>query len=158
MVARADDGALRPEAGDLAVTAGWGHKNDGAVMPGRGRVTERDYTPDELAAITRGAEALGIGHDLALGLLGEKTLDIHLNAVTCWRNVPERVWEYTIGGYQVIKKWLSYREQSVLGRGLTVEEVREVTGMARRVAALVLLEPALNRSYAACKATAYPWR
>ena len=24
--------------------------------------------------------------------------------------VPAAVWEYTIGGYQVLKKWLSYRE------------------------------------------------
>jgi hypothetical protein len=31
-------------------------------------------------------------------------------------NVPPRVWDYTLGGYQVIKKWLNYREQSVLGR------------------------------------------
>jgi hypothetical protein len=27
-----------------------------------------------------------------------------------WRNVLARVWGYYIGGYQVIKKWLSYRE------------------------------------------------
>ena len=35
-----------------------------------------------------------------------------LNESAYWRNVPEKVWDYTIGGYQVIKKWLSYREQS----------------------------------------------
>jgi hypothetical protein len=29
--------------------------------------------------------------------------------------VPSRVWAYTLGGYQVIKKWLSYREHDVLG-------------------------------------------
>ena len=52
------------------------------------------------------------------------TLDIFLNDVACWRNVPEAVWNYTIGGYQVIKKWLSYREKELLGRGLTSEEVR----------------------------------
>ena len=49
-----------------------------------------------------------------------------------WKNIPANVWEYYIGGYQVIKKWLSYREQELLGRALRVEEAREVTNMARR--------------------------
>jgi hypothetical protein len=34
-----------------------------------------------------------------------------------WLNVPETVWDYTIGGYQVIKKWLSYRESRFLAAG-----------------------------------------
>jgi len=46
------------------------------------------------------------------------------------------VWELYIGGYQVMKKWLSYREKVLLGRGLKVEEVREVMRMARRLAAV----------------------
>jgi hypothetical protein len=33
--------------------------------------------------------------------------DIFLNDIACWRNVSKAVWEYTIGGYQVKKKWLS---------------------------------------------------
>jgi len=41
----------------------------------------------------------------------------------------------------VIKKWLSYREQELLGRPLKLEEVTEVTHMARRIAAILLLEP-----------------
>ena len=42
-------------------------------------------------------------------LLGESTHDIYLNETASWRNVPERVWDFAIGGYQVMKKWLSYR-------------------------------------------------
>ncbi|MBS3955992.1 MAG: hypothetical protein KGZ40_00450 [Clostridiales bacterium] len=34
---------------------------------------------------------------------------MYLNDVACWRCVPANVWRYTIGGYLVIKKWLSYR-------------------------------------------------
>ena len=60
---------------------------------------------------------------------------------------PQRVWTYTIGGYQVIKKWLSYRERPLLGRDLTVDEARYVTEMARRIAAILLLEPALDANY-----------
>lgn len=72
-------------------------------------------------------------------------------------DAPARVWEYTIGGYPVIKKWLSYREEKVLERPLRLEEVREVTGMARRIAAILLLQPALDANYQAVKGDAYPW-
>jgi predicted helicase len=77
----------------------------------------------------------------------ERFLDVFLNDTTCWRNVPVPVWEYTIGGYQVIKKWLSYREKPLLGRGLTVAEVRTVTETCRRIAALLALQSALDANY-----------
>jgi hypothetical protein len=34
---------------------------------------------------------------------------------------------------------------------------REVTNMARRIAAILLLEPALNANYEAVKTNTYPW-
>ncbi len=40
-----------------------------------------------------------------------RPVDIVLNDAVCWRNVLEAVWDYTFGGYQVVKKWLSYREK-----------------------------------------------
>ncbi len=69
-----------------------------------------------------GAEALGLTLEEALKHLGQTTFDIYLNEVAYWRNIPDKVWNYYIGGYQVIKKWLSYREQPLLGRPLTIEE------------------------------------
>lgn len=77
----------------------------------------------------------------------KSALDIYLNEHCCWRNVPTSVWEYTIGGYPVIKKWLSYREKALLGRGLTIDEVRYVTETARRIASLLALQPALDANY-----------
>ncbi|MBE0418340.1 MAG: hypothetical protein IBX63_11300 [Coriobacteriia bacterium] len=47
----------------------------------------------------------------AVSLLGETCFDVYLNDVAYWRCMPSNVWRYSIGGYQVIKKWLSYREQ-----------------------------------------------
>jgi hypothetical protein len=41
----------------------------------------------------------------------------------------------------------SYREENLLGRSLTPDAVEEVTYMARRLAAIVLMEPALNARY-----------
>jgi len=64
-----------------------------------------------------------------------------------WRNVPAAVWEYTLGGYQVIKKWLSYRERKLLGRPLRTDEARYVTEMARRIAAILMMAEELDGNY-----------
>ena len=127
---RVDGKPARPEAGDLDLNAGWGHAGKGGItMPGKGKLIYRN----------------------------DGAYDIVLNDVACWRNVPETVWNYTIGGYQVIKKWLSYREKPLLGRGLTPDEVRYVTEMARRLAALISLETSLNANYLEVIQTTYMW-
>jgi len=64
---------------------------------------------------------------------------IYLNDTVYCKNIPEAVWRYTLGGYQVIKKWLSYPEKSVLGRNLKTDEALYVQQMARRIAAIILL-------------------
>jgi hypothetical protein len=92
-----------------------------------------------------------------LSSLGPGTGDVWLNDIAYWSSIPERVWEFTIGGYQVMKKWLSYREYDLLGRALTAEEAREVTAMARRLAALCLMQPALDANYEAVIAETYAW-
>jgi hypothetical protein len=127
---RVDGKPAKPESGDLDLTAGWGHGGKGGVtMPGRGKLIRRD----------------------------DGACDICLNENACWRNVPEAVWDYTIGGYQVIKKWLSYREKSLLGRGLTPDEVRYVTEIARRLAAIVALQASLDDNYRKVIKATYSW-
>ena len=138
-------GALRPElaaiavptttdggnmAGDdFAVSAGWGHLGTGdAVMPGQGKVVERGYTADEQAALGD-----------ASSMLDETTFDIYLNDRAYWRNVPAAAWNYQLGGYQVLKKWLSYRENKILGRPLLPEEIQHFTDTVRRIGAIIQL-------------------
>jgi len=143
---------------ELAVTVGWGHTGqNGVVMPGKGKLVERDYTPEEKQSLVSGAEQLGLSSEQALKLLGESTLDIYLNEVAYWKNIPVKVWDYTIGGYQAIKKWLSYRESDLLKRPLTTDEAREVRDMARRITAIVLLQPDLDENYQTCKENVYDW-
>jgi len=140
-------------ANDFALAAGWGSaQKGGIVMPGRGTIVPRKYTPEEIAAFGAGSGPLGMTPSQITGLLGGDTLDIYLNANAYWCNVPEKVWAYKLGGYQVIKKWLSYREMDILGRPLKLEEVQEVTNMIRRIAAILLLSPALDDNYAKAKA------
>jgi Type ISP C-terminal specificity domain/N-6 DNA Methylase len=149
---------LDPSAGDLAVTAGWGHGGKGGVtMPGRGRTVERPYTDAELAAFREGLADLGLTYDQLTACLGGACYDVYLSDVAYWRCVPARVWKYTIGGYQVMKKWLSYRERPLLGRDLAPDEARYVTEMTHRIAAILLLEPPLDANYERVKADTYPW-
>ena len=142
-VAGVTTGSLRPEIGviavpsttdggnmagdDFDVTAGWGHFGSGqAVMPGQGRVDERPHT-------SREREAMGD----AISVLGDTTYDIYLNDRAYWSNVPASVWGYKLGGYQVLKKWLSYRESKVLGRPLKPDEVGHFMNTARRISAIL---------------------
>ena len=143
-VAGVTTGSLRPELAaiavptttdggnmvgdDFAVSAGWGHLGTGeAVMPGQGRIVARDYTA---------AERTALGD--AILTLGDSTFDVYLNDRAYWRNVPASVWNYQLGGYQVLKKWLSYRETKVLGRSLLPDEVRHFANTARQIAAIGL--------------------
>jgi hypothetical protein len=63
VVSRRGGGALDPNAGELDLTAGWGHAGKaGVCMPGQGKVVERKAKPGEVPKA-----------------LGNKTLDIYLN-------------------------------------------------------------------------------
>ena len=152
------DGSQISGTDDLALTAGWGSGGNGRpVMPGRGRAVGRPFTVAERDGLARWGDPLGTGESAAFALLGEETRDVFLNGNVSWANVPDGVWGYTIGGYQVIKKWLSYRERRVLGRNLTLEEALYVGEMVRRIAAILLLGPLLDASYHAIAADPYPW-
>ena len=156
IITRDGGGQLQPK--ELAVTVGWGHAGqNGVVMPGKGKVVERDYTVEEKQSIVTGAEQQRIPAQKAFELLGERTFDIYLNEVAYWKNIPIKVWDYAIGGYQVIKKWLSYREDDLLKRPLTPNEAREVMNMARCITAIILLQPTLDENYEQCKDTSYLW-
>ena len=125
---------------DLSLTAGWGHAGQSnAIMPGKGKLATR---------------ILEAGPDYKLPWF--EFHDVYLNESACWKDIPAPVWDYTIGGYQVIKKWLSYREYGLLGRPLTPDEAREVTHMARRIAALILLQPELDKNYETVKSASIP--
>ena len=120
----------RPAESDLSVTAGWGHEQVHAgrktrsIMPGSGRVAPHPADPG-------GA------------------LDVYLSDRVRWSNVPRSARGFTLGGYPVLKKWLSYREEKLLGRSLRPDEALHFTQTARRIAALRALEGELDAHYRA---------
>ena len=92
---------LNPGAGDLAVTAGWGIVQSRAVMPGAGQYDERERTDDDSpASPTR------IASCSASRCSTSTSTTMRAGAA-----VPAAAWDFKIGGFQVLRKWLSYREQ-----------------------------------------------
>ena len=153
---------------DFELAAGWGHFGPGqAVMPGQGRIVQRPYTPAERQALSHAAppthhsgspsvipakagiqshaptpeavDGIQVNPATTEAALGETTFDVYLNDRAYWRNVPAAVWDYKLGGYQVLKKWLSYRERAILRRPLTPDEIHHFTTTARRITAILLL-------------------
>ncbi len=112
-------------AADLKVEATWGFfgaKN--AVMCGKGKTVPSTVDPNG-------------------------GLDVYINDRVYWQNVPLDVWAMTIGGYPVVKKWLSYREFRVLCRPLLQEEMSYITEVVRRLKALLLMGESLDANYRA---------
>ena len=124
------------DMGNLQAADYWGYRDGkGKVYPGIGK-TENSQG--------KSAEAQKFA---ALGI----PLRVYLNDGAYWDNVPSRAWEYRIGGFQVAKKWLSYRAGKVLGRALTDDEVLTFADIIRRLSALLLLAEELDGNYDAAQ-------
>ena len=137
---------------DLEVTAGWGVRQvrnykSGAtghvVMPADGLVVQRARTYEETSRLS----------ERQLQLLGNEVIDIHLSRDVCWSGVPQAAWDFKVGGFQVLRKWLSYREHTILGRPLALDEVRQFTSIVRRLTELTLLADDLDANYRAAVGT-----
>jgi hypothetical protein len=151
-IERVGGGSLSLDNGDLRVTAGWGYGRD-VTMPGSGTMKERNYSEEECVHFEHDSKLSEV-----LDLLGRTTCNVYLNEVAFWTNVPRNVWEYTLGGTQVLKKWLSYREYEVVSRDMTPQEVQDFTVTARRITSILLLTTELDANYHAVKENCYDWR
>jgi predicted helicase len=55
---------------------------------------------------------------------------IWINKTQCFKPVPQDVWNFHIGGYQVLDKYLKYRK----GRQLSLDEINHIAAVADSVA------------------------
>jgi hypothetical protein len=79
---------------------------------------------------------------------GESTGDLYVNDSVFFKNVPQSVWRYELGGYPVLKKWLGYRHSSRrAGNPLTLLEADHFRSMVQRIATLIVLMPDLDSLY-----------
>lgn len=74
---------------------------------------------------------------------------VYINKTQYFENVPNNVWEFEIGGYQVLEKWLrsrrdrkentlSYQEQETVIQicnilAFTIEQMKEIDGNVKKV-------------------------
>jgi len=87
---------------------------------------------------------------------GSSTGDLYVNDDVSFGNVPERVWQYELGGYPVLKKWLGYRRtDGADGRKLTLADARHFRSMIQRLAALLALHERLDKVYEHASAEAF---
>ena len=91
--------------------------------------------PDALKIVATGAGKPGattyFGSDYSLQKVGEKSKalaepsddvgKVYINATSGFANVRQGVWQHTIGGYQVLHKWLDDRRKA--GRSLSQDDI-----------------------------------
>lgn len=148
-----DAAGMDPEL--LSITAGWGAKADrkgrNLVRAQEGKIMLRPYNPAEITDLKQAAQNHGLTEHQWTKSLGIQSAAVYLNDRTCWTGIPEKVWNYAIGGRQPLSKWLSYRERSLLNRPLTPEECRHFADTVRRITLLGLLAHPLNTAWTSLK-------
>lgn len=103
---------------------------------GKGKWIPRPFTDEEAPGAA------------ASDFWGERTGDLFINDEAYFAHVPETVWQYQLGGYPVLKKWLGYRQADRREGGpLSDDERRWLRQMIQRIAALQALCPALDALY-----------
>ena len=59
---------------------------------------------------------------------------LYINMTQYFDNVPTDVWEFHIGGYQVIDKYLKYRKESAINRPLNLDEIQNIENVVKILA------------------------
>ena len=133
---RADGGNIRQA--DLIITVTyWGG--------GKGRWKSRPFGVDE-APLDAWGESVW----------GECTGDLYINDDAFFAHVPESVWNYQLGGYPVLKKWLGYRQADRRdGKPLANDERKWFRQIVQHIAALLALGCELDALYQQGSADAF---
>ena len=72
---------------------------------------------------------------------------ISINKNQCFKPVPQDVWEFRIGGYQVLDKYLKSRERE--GRKLSLDEINHVSAIADSLAFTIAQMVRIDDAYRA---------
>ncbi len=144
----ADDAGWPITHGEWPLSKTWSVKSKiNAVRPGKGETRTRHYTPKEEDELATALRNYRIDWRTVREAFGSKTVDVLLCDDIWWKNIPEAVWEFEIGGYKVLRKWLSYRGANVFGREMSVEDSVVFSDIAKRLTILVLMGLALDYAW-----------
>lgn len=138
-------GEHRPELGVLAAT------DQTPIKPEQLRITQSYYGPSR--GSWRPTHQLADNWPAEWGIA---TGDLYLNERVRFRNIPENVWRFELGGYPVLKKWLGYRQANQRDdMPLTLAEVSEFRQVIHRIAAILRFHTTLNGRYRDAAADAF---
>ena len=68
---------------------------------------------------------------------------VWINKAQCFKPVPEDVWNFHIGGYQVLEKYLKSRK----GRQLSLDEIKHVGAVADSLAFTITQMAKIDKAY-----------
>lgn len=68
---------------------------------------------------------------------------VWINKTQCFKPVPEDVWNFHIGGYQVLEKYLKSRK----GRQLSLDEIKHVGAVANSLAFTITQMAKIDKAY-----------
>lgn len=137
---------IKETLGDALKTLGVPHSTAGTVRPSDLTVEYSFFGAAAGGWRPRPAEPGELLHSA----LGDSTGDLFINERVCLRNVPRLVWQYELGGYPVIKKWLGYRDRGRRGnQTLSIQEMNYLRNMVHRISALLVLHSGLDQLYEA---------
>ena len=85
---------------------------------------------------------------MAKNASGGRTYDpkaerVYINKEQYFDNIPKNLWEYQIGGYQVLDKWLKDRAE----RRLSADDVRHYCRIATALSETIRLQRELSNEY-----------
>ncbi|NQS97268.1 MAG: N-6 DNA methylase [candidate division Zixibacteria bacterium] len=68
---------------------------------------------------------------------------VRINNTQYFEGITPEIWEYQIGGYQVIKKWLNYRK----GRALDLEDIKHICRVATALLKTIEIQEEIDIIY-----------
>ncbi len=68
---------------------------------------------------------------------------IHINEAQYFEGVAPEVWDYHIGGYRVMEKWLKDRR----GRALSLEEIKHYCNVGAALAGTIELQSEIDKIF-----------
>jgi hypothetical protein len=72
-----------------------------------------------------------------------KTGNVFINDSQYFSNIPQEVWEYQIGGYQVMAKWLKDRK----GRALSLDDIHHYIRVAKALQLTIEIQNKIDKIY-----------
>ncbi len=79
----------------------------------------------------------------------KKTSRVYINKEQYFEGIPEEVWEYQIGAYQVMEKYLKDRK----GRKLSLEEINNYMKVEKALRLTIELQKKIDKVYTSVAST-----